>query len=84
MAPARRSSVSAADQPSAAAEMQLELLPPRMAEVAGGRIVASVLPAYDVGGDSLDYSVESGVLHVSLTDAMGHGLQSSLLDTLAV
>jgi hypothetical protein len=44
------------EQPTAAAEMQLELLPPRMARVARGRIVASVLPAYDVGGDWFDHA----------------------------
>jgi serine phosphatase RsbU (regulator of sigma subunit) len=37
-----------------------------------------------VGGDSFDYSVETGHLHLSVTDAMGHGLGASLLDSLCV
>ena len=66
------------------AEMQWTLLPVRA--FAGPRfdIAGQLMPAYDVGGDSFDYSVEADHLHLSVTDAMGHGLQASLLDSLAV
>lgn len=66
------------------AEMQWTLLPVRA--FAGPRfaIAGQLMPAYDVGGDSFDYSVETGHLHLSVTDAMGHGLGASLLDSLCV
>ena len=66
------------------AEMQWNLLPVRAFAGPHFELAGQLMPAYDVGGDSFDYSVESGVLHLALTDAMGHGLQASLLDTLAV
>ena len=66
------------------AEMQWNLLPVRAFSGPHFELAGQLMPAYDVGGDSFDYSVESGVLHLSLTDAMGHGLQASLLDTLTV
>jgi hypothetical protein len=66
------------------AEMQWNLLPVRAFAGPHFELAGQLMPAYDVGGDSFDYSVETGVLHLSLTDAMGHGLQASLLDTLTV
>jgi len=66
------------------AEMQWNLLPVRAFAGRHFEIAGQLMPAYEVGGDSFDYSVESGVLYLSMTDGMGHGLQASLLDTLAV
>lgn len=66
------------------AEMQWNLLPVRAFSGPHFELAGQLMPAYDVGGDSFDYSVESGTLRLSLTDAMGHGLQASLLDTLTV
>jgi serine phosphatase RsbU (regulator of sigma subunit) len=66
------------------AEMQWNLLPVRAFAGRHFEIAGQLMPAYEVGGDSFDYSVESGVLHVAMTDGMGHGVQASLLDTLAV
>jgi hypothetical protein len=38
-------------------------------------VVAGMLePAYDNGGDALDYAVNDGILHLGVFDAMGHGL----------
>jgi Stage II sporulation protein E (SpoIIE) len=56
------------------AEIQWELLPR----------LALVEPAYDVGGDTFDYAAQPQALTVSVTDAMGHGLQAALLAGLAV
>ena len=64
--------------------MQWNLLPVRAFAGRHFEIAGQLMPAYEVGGDSFDYSVESGVLYLSMTDGMGHGLQASLLDTLAV
>jgi hypothetical protein len=66
------------------AEMQWNLLPVRAFSGPRFDIAGQLMPAYDVGGDSFDYSVETDSLHLSVTDAMGHGLQASLLDSLAV
>ena len=41
-------------------------------------------PAANVGGDTIDYSLGRDVLHLSITDAMGHGLASALIATLCV
>src|ERR671921_527028 len=66
------------------AEIQWELLP-RLALTAPEYVVAGTLePAYDVGGDTFDYAAQPHALTVSVTDAMGHGLQAALLAGLAV
>ena len=43
-----------------------------------------LVPADDAGGDTFDYMVESGTLHLSITDAMGHGVPAAQLATLCV
>ncbi len=40
--------------------------------------------AASVGGDTFDYSLGRDVLHLSITDAMGHGVASVLIATLCV
>lgn len=68
-----------------AAEMQRRLLPPALTYEGPAFTVACALePAASIGGDTFDYSVEPGCLHVSLTDAMGHEERSALLASLAV
>ena len=66
------------------AEMQHRLLPPLT--FGTERVVVSGLlaPAYDVGGDAFDYALNGNVAHVAIFDAVGHGLQASLLANLAV
>ncbi len=66
------------------AEMQHRLLPPLT--FGTDRVVISGLlaPAYDVGGDAFDYSLNGNLAHVGVFDAVGHGLQASLLANLAV
>jgi serine phosphatase RsbU (regulator of sigma subunit) len=41
-------------------------------------------PAANVGGDTFDYGLGRDVLHLSITDAMGHGVASALIATLCV
>jgi serine phosphatase RsbU (regulator of sigma subunit) len=66
------------------AEIQWELLP-RLALTALEYVVAGTLePAYEVGGDTFDYAAQPQALTVSVTDAMGHGLQAAVLAGLAV
>ncbi len=71
-------------QPSPAAEMQLELLPPRIAHVAGGQLAASVLPAYDVGGDWFDHAENPDGVWVALGDAMGKGIRAAAMSAVSI
>ena len=71
-------------QPSAAAEMQLELLPPRIARVAGGQLVASVLPAYDVGGDWFDHAENPEGVWLAIGDAMGKGIRAAAMSAVSL
>jgi hypothetical protein len=66
------------------AEIQWELLPRLALEAPEYAIAGTVEPAYDVGGDTFDYAAQPEALTVSVTDAMGHGLQAALLAGLAV
>lgn len=72
-------------QMTLAAEMQWDLLLPSMSFEAPGLSLAGHLePAYEVGGDGFDYSINDGVLHFSIFDAMGHGLRSGLMSSLVL
>jgi serine phosphatase RsbU (regulator of sigma subunit) len=67
------------------AEIQRRLLPGAFTCEAGAFTLSAWLePAASVGGDSFDYSLGRDVLHLSLTDAMGHGVASALNATLCV
>lgn len=67
------------------AEIQRRLLPASLTcESPTFTLSAWLEPAAEVGGDTFDYSVERHVLHLSMTDAMGHGVGSALTATLCV
>lgn len=66
-------------------EIQRRLLPSALTCEAGPFTIAGALePASQVGGDTFNDSLERETLHVSLTDAMGHGIDAALLATLLV
>ena len=68
-----------------AAEIQRRLLPASFTCEAGAFTLAAWLePAADIAGDTFDYSLDREVLHLSVTDAMGHGVASALAATLCV
>ena len=70
---------------SLSAEIQRRLLPAAFTCEAGSFTLAAWLePAASVGGDTFDYSVDRDTLHLSMTDARGHGVGSALTATLAV
>jgi serine phosphatase RsbU (regulator of sigma subunit) len=70
---------------SLAAEIQRRLLPASFTCEADQFTLAGWLePAGEVGGDTFDFSLDRNTLHVSMTDAMGHSVRSSLLATLVV
>lgn len=67
------------------AEIQRRLLPGAFTCEAGAFTVSGWLePAASIGGDTFDYSLARDVLHLSVTDAMGHGVASALTATLGV
>jgi len=67
---------------SLAAEIQHRLLPSSYTCEAGQFTVAAWLePAGDIAGDTFDFSVDRDVLHLSMTDAMGHAVQAAVLAT---
>jgi serine phosphatase RsbU (regulator of sigma subunit) len=67
------------------AEIQRRLLPTSYAcEGPQFALAGWLVPADDAGGDSFDYVVDRSTLHLSITDAMGHGVPAAQLATLAV
>ena len=70
---------------SLSAEIQRRLLPAAYTCEAGSFTLAAWLePAETIGGDTFDYSLGRDHLHVSVTDAVGHGVDSALTATLCV
>ncbi|QCX26966.1 PP2C family protein-serine/threonine phosphatase [Nocardioides jishulii] len=64
---------------SLSAEIQQRLLPEsRTCEAAAFTLAAWLEPAATIAGDTFDYSQARDSLHLSLTDAMGHGVNSAL------
>jgi serine phosphatase RsbU (regulator of sigma subunit) len=70
---------------SLAAEIQHRLLPGTYTCEAGQFTLAGWLePAGDIAGDTFDFSLDRDTLHLSMTDAMGHGVEAALLATVLV
>jgi len=70
---------------SLSAEIQQRVLPGSRTCEAGAFTLSGWLePAADIAGDTFDYSLERDRLHVSVTDAMGHGVGAALTATLCV
>jgi serine phosphatase RsbU (regulator of sigma subunit) len=70
---------------SLAAEIQHRLLPAAYTCEAGQFTLSGWLePAGDVGGDTFDFAMERDLLHLSMTDAMGHEVNAALLATILV
>jgi hypothetical protein len=67
-----------------AAEIQQNLLPPRLAIVDGDELAGGVLPGYDVAGDFFDYAANADGLWLCVADAMGKGNDAAALSSLAV
>ena len=70
---------------SLAAEVQHRLLPDAFTCEAGQFTLAAWLePAGEVAGDTFDFAMERDTLHLSMTDAMGHSIEASILATVLV
>ena len=68
------STPSAAPAPtSPAAEIQQNLLPPRIARVGGATLAGNVLPGYEIGGDWFDYTENPRGTWIGIADSAGTG-----------
>lgn len=66
------------------ASIQWDLLPPLQLRTPEALSTGLLEPAYDVGGDTFDHAVTGSQLDVAIMDAMGHGLSSSVVSSLAM
>ncbi|MBQ0905865.1 PP2C family protein-serine/threonine phosphatase [Micromonospora sp. U21] len=69
---------------SMAAEMQWDLLPGRSAAHRTFHLAGQLEPAYTVGGDHFDWSLDSDRLTVTVLNGEGSGLAASLLTAVTV
>ena len=78
--------MGAAHRPlSLSAEIQHRLLPgPQTCEAGSFTLAGWLEPAATIAGDTFDFDLARDVLHLSLTDAMGHGVAAALTATLCV
>ncbi|MFI0985966.1 PP2C family protein-serine/threonine phosphatase [Streptomyces exfoliatus] len=58
------------------AELLWEFLPPRTIGTADVTSSAVLEPAYDIGGDTFDHTLDDSGLHLTVIDSMGHDLAS--------
>ena len=58
---------------SPAAEIQQNLLPPRIARVGGATLAGNVLPGYEIGGDWFDYTENLHGTWLGIADSAGTG-----------
>jgi serine phosphatase RsbU (regulator of sigma subunit) len=69
---------------SPAAEIQQNLLPPRIVRTAGAMIAANVLPGYEIGGDWFDYAEDPSGTWIGTADAEGNGALAAALASVAL
>jgi serine phosphatase RsbU (regulator of sigma subunit) len=69
---------------SPAAEIQQNLLPPRIARIAGARLAGNVLPGYEIGGDWFDYVENRDGGWLGVADSMGSGTTAAAIGAVAL
>jgi serine phosphatase RsbU (regulator of sigma subunit) len=70
---------------SLSAEIQHGLLAgPQTCEAGSFTLAGWLEPAATIAGDTFDFSVARDMLHLSMTDAMGHGVGAALVATMCV
>jgi serine phosphatase RsbU (regulator of sigma subunit) len=67
-----------------AAEIQQNLLPPRIARISGGQLAGGLLPAYEVGGDWFDFVENRDGAWLAIADAAGQGPNAAGLGAAAL
>jgi serine phosphatase RsbU (regulator of sigma subunit) len=71
-------------QTSPAAEIQQNLLPPRIARITGARLAGTVLPGYEIGGDWFDYVENRDGGWLGVADSMGSGTTAAAIGAIAL
>ncbi|MCP2196351.1 PP2C family protein-serine/threonine phosphatase [Lentzea flava] len=66
-----------------ASEVVWPLMPPLTFATESLVLTAVLEPAYEIGGDAVDYAVAGDVVHLSMFDAMGHDQSAGLTVALA-
>jgi serine phosphatase RsbU (regulator of sigma subunit) len=66
------------------AELQWRLLPPLTFISPRVAVAGALAPTAEVAGDSFDYALNGATMHVAVIDAMGHGLEATLLSGVAI
>ncbi|GIH67755.1 PP2C family protein-serine/threonine phosphatase [Sphaerimonospora thailandensis] len=66
------------------AEVLWTLMPIRNYATDKVSVSAALEPAYSIGGDAFDYSLDGETLHLGIFDAMGHDLSAGLTATIAL
>jgi hypothetical protein len=69
---------------SVPAELQWTQLPPLTFATPRVAIAGALVPTNEVAGDSFDYAVNGDITHIAIIDAMGHGLEATLLSAVAI
>ncbi|MEE3921906.1 hypothetical protein V2I01_37370 [Micromonospora sp. BRA006-A] len=67
-----------------AAEMQWDLLPGRSVRIGDALLAGQLEPAYTVGGDHFDWSVDGDRLTLTVLNGTGSGLAASMLTAMTV
>lgn len=71
-------------QPSAAAEIQQSLLPPRISRLGGGEVAGNVLPSYEVAGDWFDVAENADGVWVAVADGLGDSTRAAASSAIAL
>src|SRR3954451_23608431 len=69
---------------SPAAEIQQQLLPPRILRIGGALIAGNILPGYDIGGDWFDYAENPDCAWIGIADTEGRGPTAAGLGTVTL
>ena len=69
---------------SPAAEIQQNLLPPRIARIGGATLAGNVLPGYEIGGDWFDYAENQEGAWIGIADSAGTGPRAAALGAVSL
>ncbi|CAM4063416.1 PP2C family protein-serine/threonine phosphatase [Kibdelosporangium persicum] len=69
---------------SVSADLVWPLIPPLAFATEDVVVTGKLEPAYEIGGDALDYAMTGDAVHLSIFDAMGHDRAAGLTVALAV
>jgi serine phosphatase RsbU (regulator of sigma subunit) len=72
------------EETTAAAELQVDLLPPPLAQVPGAQLAGAILPAYSVGGDWFDWADNDEEVRFSVADVAGSGDEAMAVAAVAL